>query len=116
MGQDRQGRPKNKRSKKELGGERRKVYKESERARRGRDLRELFWRRLQELTEAPIVIKKAILDPRIKADSEPAKLYMREPNWKPLQLKTCDTAIPESANKADFGTVEIVKEQPYGGF
>ncbi|GFY18867.1 hypothetical protein TNCV_3875551 [Trichonephila clavipes] len=34
MGLDREGRPKNKRSKKELGGERREVYKESERARR----------------------------------------------------------------------------------
>ncbi|GFT24557.1 uncharacterized protein TNCV_3253571 [Trichonephila clavipes] len=32
MGRDRQGWPKNKRSKKELGGERREVYKESERA------------------------------------------------------------------------------------
>ncbi|GFX75312.1 hypothetical protein TNCV_3043341 [Trichonephila clavipes] len=42
MGRDRQGRSKNKRSKKELGGERREVYKESERARRGLDLREPF--------------------------------------------------------------------------
>ncbi|GFX40653.1 hypothetical protein TNCV_2374371 [Trichonephila clavipes] len=34
ISRDRQRRPKNKRSKKELGGERREVYKESERARR----------------------------------------------------------------------------------
>ncbi|GFU88749.1 hypothetical protein TNCV_4444261 [Trichonephila clavipes] len=42
MGRDRQGRHKNKRSKKKLGGERREVYGESERARRGLDLREPF--------------------------------------------------------------------------
>ncbi|GFX27569.1 hypothetical protein TNCV_4996241 [Trichonephila clavipes] len=36
---DRQGRPKSKRLKKEFGGERREVYKESERSRRGLDLR-----------------------------------------------------------------------------
>ncbi|GFX92775.1 hypothetical protein TNCV_4876321 [Trichonephila clavipes] len=34
---------------------------------------------------------------RREADSEPEKLYVREPDWRPLQLKTCDTAIPESA-------------------
>ncbi|GFW75200.1 hypothetical protein TNCV_449041 [Trichonephila clavipes] len=61
------------------------------------------------LSQFPFVIKKAILDPRIKADSEPAKLYVREPNCRTLQLKTCDTAIRESA-KADFGMVKITKE------
>ncbi|GFW54356.1 hypothetical protein TNCV_3703161 [Trichonephila clavipes] len=62
--------------------------------------RGLFWRPLEReirgQSEAPAMIRKAILDPRIKADSEPEKLYMREPDWMPLQLKTCDTAIPES--------------------
>ncbi|GFS52806.1 hypothetical protein TNCV_3122101 [Trichonephila clavipes] len=56
-----------------------------------------LWRLdFRELTETPIVIKKAIFDPRIKADSEQAKLYVRDPNWR---LKTCDTAISESAKK-----------------
>ncbi|GFW35524.1 hypothetical protein TNCV_3071521 [Trichonephila clavipes] len=42
MDRDRQERPKIKRSKKELRGEKREVQKESERARRGLDLRDPF--------------------------------------------------------------------------
>ncbi|GFV05982.1 hypothetical protein TNCV_3142731 [Trichonephila clavipes] len=53
-------------------------------------------------SEAPSAIKKAILDPRIKADSEPEKLYVRKPDWRPFHLKTCDTAIPESAKEGGF--------------
>ncbi|GFX14762.1 hypothetical protein TNCV_1485051 [Trichonephila clavipes] len=81
-------------------GGRREVYKESERVRRGLDLRELFESPFSEKendsesakyggfraveirgrSEAPSTIKKAILDPRIKADSELEKLYGREPD------------------------------------
>ncbi|GFV04350.1 hypothetical protein TNCV_919711 [Trichonephila clavipes] len=54
-----------------------------------------LWRPdLRKLTEAPRVIKKARLNPRIKAHSELENLCVREPIWRPLPLKTCDTAIP----------------------
>ncbi|GFW54615.1 hypothetical protein TNCV_5109891 [Trichonephila clavipes] len=35
-------------------------------------------------SEAPLTIKKAILYPRVKANSEPEELYAREPDWRPL--------------------------------
>ncbi|GFT63552.1 hypothetical protein TNCV_870211 [Trichonephila clavipes] len=69
MGRDRQGRPKNKRSKKELGGEIREIYKESERARRGLDLREPFL----EAPPARKLIRKPVFSDR-KNGSEFAKL------------------------------------------
>ncbi|GFX02815.1 hypothetical protein TNCV_4437971 [Trichonephila clavipes] len=80
------------------------VYMESERVRRELDFSEpfenLFSKRkndsesakyggfrtaeIRERSEAPSTIKKAILDPRIKVDSEPEKLYVREPDWRPF--------------------------------
>ncbi|GFW89511.1 hypothetical protein TNCV_1514621 [Trichonephila clavipes] len=50
--------------KKELGGERREVYKESERVRRGLDLREPFWRPLHE--ECGLFIPAELKVPRRK--------------------------------------------------
>ncbi|GFT83336.1 hypothetical protein TNCV_1555561 [Trichonephila clavipes] len=47
--------------------------------------------------EVPSEIEKTIVSPRSTADSEPEKLYLKKPDWKPLYLKTGDTAIPESA-------------------
>ncbi|GFX91077.1 hypothetical protein TNCV_5107071 [Trichonephila clavipes] len=39
--------------------------------------------------------RKAILNPRrIKVDSEPEKLYVRESIWRSLLLKNCDSVIP----------------------
>ncbi|GFW97746.1 hypothetical protein TNCV_1425091 [Trichonephila clavipes] len=69
MGRDRQRWSKNKRSKKELGGERREVYKESERARRGLDSREPF--------VDPSAREKTIASPRSMAGSELWRLDFR---------------------------------------
>ncbi|GFY18865.1 hypothetical protein TNCV_3875531 [Trichonephila clavipes] len=59
-----------------------------------------MWRlEFRELTEAPIVIKKAKQGPRSTADSETEKLCVRKPYWRALQLKRGDTAVPESVNR-----------------
>ncbi|GFS53472.1 hypothetical protein TNCV_4935451 [Trichonephila clavipes] len=43
------------------------------------------------------VIQKAILVLRIKAVSEPERIYVRKLDWRSHKLNTCDTSIPESA-------------------
>ncbi|GFX50585.1 hypothetical protein TNCV_2721721 [Trichonephila clavipes] len=75
-------------------GGRREVYKESERVRRRRDLREPF--------ESPFSERKN--------DIESAK-YGGIPN-----CGDPGTVHLSPRSKADFGTVEIAKEQMHGGF
>ncbi|GFW99520.1 hypothetical protein TNCV_3417531 [Trichonephila clavipes] len=106
MGRDRQGLPKNKRRE----GEKRERYRKT--SLRSTADPELWRSDFRELPEVPIVIKKVILDARTKADSEPAKLYVREPNWRPLQPKTCDTAIPESAKTTTAGSDVVQSGRP----
>ncbi|GFW89424.1 hypothetical protein TNCV_3967141 [Trichonephila clavipes] len=58
------------------------------------------------------LIDAVILSPRIKADSEPWRLYFREPFEAP---STIDKAKLSPRIEVDFGTVEIAKEQLHGG-
>ncbi|GFV91454.1 hypothetical protein TNCV_3549171 [Trichonephila clavipes] len=49
---------------------------------------------------------------REPVDSEPEKLYVREPDWRHLQVRTCDTAIPESL-KVEWQCIVLPHHRPW---